>query len=136
PPELRLPLVEGVDHRRARSGSSGPASAPHATSSVTRSADRLVDEPSQTPVLNVNVNLVFNLAVPPGRSALDRTSEPRAAQERALEDQEAGDGHEAGDEHRGEENPELGLRLDRRQPHRERLLVWVREHEERPEEVL
>src|SRR5207244_427772 len=68
------------------------------------------------------------------RSALERAAKPRAAQERALEDEEADDGHETGDEHRRQEDAELRLRLDRRQAHRERLLVRIREDEQRPEE--
>src|SRR6185312_13692167 len=47
-----------------------------------------------------------------GRSALDRSAEAGAAEERALEDEEAGDWQEAGDEHRREEDAERGLGLD------------------------
>src|SRR6185312_7154216 len=71
-----------------------------------------------------------------GRSALDRSAEAGAAEERALEDEEAGDWQKAGDEHRREEDAERGLGLDRGQPDRERLLVRVRQDEQRPQEVL
>ena len=72
----------------------------------------------------------------PARSALDRASQAAAAQERPLEDQEADDRHERGDEERCEEDPERRLSLNRREPHGERLLVGIRErtsaHRSRP----
>jgi hypothetical protein len=50
-------------------------------------------------------------------SAFEGAAESRTTQEGALEDQKAQDGNERGDQHRCEEDAELRLRLDRRQPH-------------------
>ena len=47
-----------------------------------------------------------------------RSAEPGPAQEPALEEQEADDWDETGDQHGGEENPEVRLTLDRRQANR------------------
>jgi hypothetical protein len=46
------------------------------------------------------------------------SAEPGPAEERALEEQEAYDRDETGDQHGGEEHPEFRLTLDRRQPDR------------------
>src|SRR4029077_12927707 len=63
------------------------------------------------------------------RSALDRSAEAGATEEGPLEDEEGPDRDEASDEHRGEEDAERRLQLDRGQAERKRLLVRVRDDE-------
>ena len=52
------------------------------------------------------------------RSPFQCPAQPGPAQEPALEEQEADDRDETGDQHCGEEHPELRLALDRRQANR------------------
>ena len=62
-------------------------------------------------------------------SALDRSAEPGAPQEHPLEDEEQHDRDDRRDRERREVHVELGLRLDRRQSHAERLHRRIRQHE-------
>jgi len=71
-----------------------------------------------------------------GASALDRAAHADVAEEQPLEHQEQRQRQGHGDQQRGQEDVELDRVTDHRQPHRQRLELRVRQHDQRPQEVL
>src|SRR5580698_5268927 len=76
----------------------GPTRTMNSPSAIVSSSASTARVPSGYTFDTASSRMVATVA----RSALDRPAEPGAAEERTLEDQEACDRHEAGDEHRSQ----------------------------------